>query len=118
MRFADGWKIALLAATFAVTGCDDEEEEDRATTILGLSADATAGMAVFQSKGCNTESCHGADGVSGEAPDLTVQVPAASDEQILDSLLNGKGSMPAQASLLTDQEFADVLAYLNENFSG
>jgi mono/diheme cytochrome c family protein len=126
MRFADGLKVLVLAGVFAVTGCDSgggssdgsgggSGGADRAATILGLTGDAAAGETVFMDNLCSSAACHGPDGTSGTAPALTEQVPAASDEQIVNSLLNGKGDMTPQ-SALSDQELADVLAYVNANF--
>ncbi len=82
-------------------------------TILGLTGDATAGEMVFSDNACSVVGCHGPDGTVDNP--LGPLVMAASDEQIVDTFLNGKGSMPAQSSL-SDQELADVLAWLNANF--
>ena len=49
------------------------------------------------------------------ASNLAELVPASDDAMIVNTFLNGKGSMPAQ-SALSDQELADVLAYVNANF--
>ncbi len=118
---------ALLFAGSLVlaTGCDGEEDDgggggtggdDRTATILGLEGDAAAGGMVFSSGACATPACHGPDGTSGMAsPTLDTSIPSASDMQIVNSLLNGKGSMPAQSNL-TDQQLADVLAYVTDTF--
>lgn len=115
----------FLAGSLALaTGCDGGGEDggdggsggdDRASVILGLDGDAAAGANVFSTAGCNIEACHGADGETGSAPSLSSLVSAAMDDRLVDSLLNGRGSMPAQSSL-SDQQLADVLAYLNEDF--
>lgn len=49
------------------------------------------------------------------SPTLDTSVPSASDMQLVNSLLNGKGSMPAQSNL-TDQQLADILAYVTDTF--
>ncbi|MCR9162197.1 MAG: c-type cytochrome [Nannocystaceae bacterium] len=116
----------LFAGSLAfAAGCDGEEDdggaggtdgEDRAATILSLEGDASAGAMVFSAGACATAGCHGPDGVSGMAsPSLDASVPSATDTQIVNSLLNGKGSMPAQSNL-SDQELADVLAYVTDTF--
>lgn len=116
----------LFAGALALaTGCDGDEEdtggggtggEDRAATILGLEGDAASGETLFASSGCNIMSCHGADGLSGAAmPPLSSSVAAASDEQIVTTFLEGKGTMPAHSNL-SDQQLADLLAYVTETF--
>ena len=119
---------ALLFAGSLVlaTGCDGDDDDggggdgtggsDRAATILGLNGDAASGEALFSAGACATPACHGADGVSGSAtPSLGDSVPNASDEQIVNTFLNGKGSMPPQSNL-SDQELADLLAYVSNTF--
>jgi|GEM_PF-1245817 len=119
----------LLAGSLALaTGCDDGGDDgggdggsggdDRAATILGLTGDAAAGGQLFAGGSCATDACHGADGISGSAmPSLEMSVPDTDDATIVDSLLNGKGGMPSQASL-SDQQLADVLAYVSDTFGG
>ena len=129
MKFADGLKSFILLGVLAAAGaCDDGGEEesetsagetgsgDRKANILMLDGTASAGMAVFSSETCATEACHGADGNSGMAENLSERVPALSDDQIVDVLLEGSGTMPPQTHL-SDQQLADVLAWLNETFA-
>lgn len=130
MRILASLSTVLLGAALLCTGCDSDEDEttstgdgstggggDRTATILGLSPDPAAGDAVF-SGGCGVAACHGADGDSGPtAMPLSTRIPALSDEMIVGILLNGQGGMPPQDSR-SDQELADVVAYLNETFSG
>lgn len=117
----------LFAGALALaTGCDGDDDdggadggtggEDRAATILGLSGDAASGQSLFSAGACATPACHGADGVSGSAtPSLGDSIPMTSDEQIVNTLLNGKGSMPPQSNM-SDQELADLLAYVSDTF--
>jgi mono/diheme cytochrome c family protein len=81
----------------------------------GLVGDATNGEQVYTDT-CAV--CHGADGKlgSGGAADLTVEVPAQTDDQLTNVILNGYGDMAAQD--VTDQEAADCVAYLRETFGG
>ena len=116
----------FLAGSLALaTGCDGGGSgsgsggtggNDRASAILGLAGDAAAGQTLFMSSTCGTASCHGSDGMSGAAtPALSMSVPNASDEQIVSTFLNGKGSMPTQSNL-SDQQLADLLAYVTDAF--
>lgn len=117
--------LLFVGSLVLATGCDGEEDDggdggtgggDRAATILGLEGDASAGATLFSSGACATPACHGPDGMSGMAsPTLDTSVPSASDMQLVNSLLNGKGSMPAQSNL-TDQQLADILAYVTDTF--
>jgi len=120
MQVRKRFVLVLVAVSLVSSGCDDGGEgpaNDRAATILALSANATAGATVFANHDCSTPACHGDDGDSGMAgaPMLSAIVPSRTDRQMLDSLLNGKGGMPSQGAL-ADQELADALAWLDEEF--
>lgn len=82
--------------------------------ILDLTGDAARGQSIFGSMMCSDAACHGADGNSGTAPRLSTLVPSRTDDQIIDSVLDGKAGMPPQD--LDDQQMADVLAWLRETF--
>lgn len=75
--------------------------------------DATAGAEVFSTV-CAV--CHGDNGTGGSGPSL--QDPQYADEQLVtDQVENGGGGMPAYGDQLSDQEVADVVAYVNEDLS-
>jgi len=105
---------AGLAASLAI-GCGDENgsENPRVETILALDGDATAGSTEYASR-CGNDLCHGMDGVSGPAPNMTVTVPERSDASLVTIMLEGIGSMAALD--VTDREAADILAYLRQTF--
>jgi cytochrome c551 len=124
MQLTDVSKIFALTTVLALGACDDDEDDgggsgtdggDRTAAILGLDGNASAGQSVFANNLCSNAICHGTDGTNGDAPSLAEQVAAGSDQQLVTSLLNGKGDMPTQGAL-SDQELADVLAWLNETF--
>lgn len=95
------------------TGCDGGGGDPQFADILALEGDAMAGGTVF-ANACGDSICHGSDGVSGPAADLTVEVPVRTETELLDVMLNGSGDMlPLN---LTDQQAADVLAYITETF--
>jgi hypothetical protein len=54
--------------------------------------------------------CHGADGDSGYAPDLSVRVPAMTEAAIIAIVQSGRGGMPSIYADATDA--ADVTAYV------
>ena len=79
--------------------------------------DAAAGAAVFESAGCG--SCHvlAAAGTSGTVgPNLDETQPSA--ENTYEQILNGGGGMPPFKDQLSEQQIADVTAYVVESTSG
>lgn len=104
----------LLTSTLACDSGDDGGGGDDNAAIKALTGDAANGQAVFTAGACATSGCHGADGNSGTAPALDSVVSSRTDDQLIDSVLDGKGSMPPND--LTDQEMADVLAWLRSSF--
>ncbi len=99
-----GW--AALGLVMGCTGSEGSRVDD----VLALDGDATNGADVF---GDTCAVCHGDDGSGGSGPDLTGQ---DSLETVISSVLNGNGSMPAFDGDLTDQEIADVAAYVTGGF--
>ena len=78
----------------------------------GAKGDAAAGKAVFTSAGC--VSCHtladaGATGTVG--PNLDDSKPSA--DLVVERVTLGKGVMPSFKGNLTDQQIADVAAYVS-----
>ena len=118
-------RFTLLAFTLAFTaacgdkdtatdsgGGDSGDSNSEVDAILALTGDATAGGTTF----ANTcAACHGADGASGYAANLVEEIPSKDDAFIVNIIINGDGGgMPAQD--LSDQEVADVLAYVRATF--
>jgi cytochrome c oxidase subunit 1 len=109
-----------LAAAFALggflvgraTGDDDSPGGTGSQpTTTAVSGDAAAGAAVFESAacgGCHAFAAAGATGAVG--PDLTAtELGAAAIRAIVTS---GRGGMPAFGDKLSEQEIADVAAYV------
>lgn len=92
-----------------LSGCSFNERVD---AILELTGDTAAGQVLWT---LDCESCHAADGTGNDlGPGLLGELHHG-EKQILTWILDGKadGEMPAFGSY-TDQEAADVLAYLYE----
>jgi mono/diheme cytochrome c family protein len=113
-------RFTLLAFTLAFTvACGDKDTgtggdsgASEVDAILALTGDATAGATTF---GNVCAGCHGADGASGYAANLVEEIPSKDDAFIVNIIINGDGGgMPAQD--LSDQEVADVLAYVRATF--
>ena len=98
----------------ATTPEEEPTEDPEETTSSG---DAAAGESVFASAGCGA--CHtleaaGASG--GVGPNLDESQPDA--VLVEDRVRNGAGAMPAFEGQLTDEQIADVTAYVVESTSG
>lgn len=103
-------KMPLLVMALGLMACNDKGDDTAgAGDIVG---DAAAGATVYNA---TCAACHGADGNVNEAK-LTEEIPALTDDEIEDVILNGYDEMPPQG--LTEQEVADVIAYLRETFPG
>ena len=111
------FSLALLAA-----GCYSSPSSapappppQPATTAQASSGgNAEAGKAVFLSAGC--AGCHalaaaGATGTVG--PSLDERKP--SFDRVVDGVTNGKGVMPPFVGQLSDQQIANVAAFVSEN---
>ncbi len=116
-------KPFALACTLALAftlGCDSGDDDDggddetgggdRVSTILGLTGDAAAGQAPYAAN-CGIDSCHGADGTASMSTNST-DITGASAMAMATSSIDGVlPNMPSQ-SFLSDQELADIIAYV------
>jgi mono/diheme cytochrome c family protein len=123
--------LALLALATGLAGCGGEEEvtptpetiigtlpeqttaEEPASTVEG---DASNGAQIFASAGCG--GCHTleAAGSSGSVgPNLDDSQPDVA--LTTDRVTNGQGAMPSFSDSLSEQEIADVAAYVVESTS-
>ena len=101
--------VTMLAALIAV-GCatKDTDGNDTGTEESGEEVDGPALFAL------NCSGCHGADGATGSAPDLTVSVPSLSDSELMQILENGTGGMAAPS--LNSAEEDGLFLYLRDRF--
>jgi cytochrome c6 len=108
---------AHAAATVTETQAETQTEPSGTTTEPGAGGDAEQGKAVFASAGCG--GCHtlqdaGSSGTVG--PNLDEST--ASVEQVQEQVRNGGGAMPAFADRLSDDEIANVAAYVVDARAG
>ncbi|NVB43163.1 cytochrome c [Pseudenhygromyxa sp. WMMC2535] len=96
-------------------GSCNAEQSARVDDVLSLTADGGGNGAIVYASTCGSSGCHGVDGMSGPAPSLVDEIPEYDDEALGCLLLTGYGNMASQASL-SDQELADVIAYVESTF--
>ena len=109
----DNLRQLMLSEVAHFARVDGGPIEVRAAAIMALSGVDVAGADTFSN---NCTACHGFDGLGGSVgPSLQGRVPGLGDADVVDTLLNGKGGMPSWAHL-SDQELADLRAYLRETF--
>lgn len=100
--------FALLLTPLAACGGAMNE---RAADIAALDGDATAGGDLYQT---NCSACHGADGQgTSQGPNIVEEVAEHSDESTISTILNGEDEMPAFEDTFTDEEAADLVAFLH-----
>jgi cytochrome c553 len=85
---------------------DDDDTTDPIQSILGLTGDSGAGMSVYD---VNCAACHLADGSGSTGPTLQQAIAL---EEIVEVVYFGEGIMSAYGQVLTEQEIADVAAYV------
>lgn len=109
--------IAIVIALLARRGGKEPSKETDAQ--LGLNAQQAAGRAIFNA---DCAACHYAYSSSGsKGPGLKGLfrkkfLPSglpANDRFVEQTIVNGRGMMPAQGAVLTDQQLADLMAYLH-----
>lgn len=109
----------LILSALLMSGCAAELDEyagggshlasgDASGTsgVSSATGDTSAGAALYAD---NCASCHGSAGGGGSAPNIAGISDSAG---VIDTILYGTSGMPGFASSLTDQEIADILAYL------
>lgn len=70
---------------------------------------AARGRGVYEH---NCQPCHGAEGVGGVGPKLAKNQILKRDDLFWETVLQGRGPMPAWGSVLSHQDIADILAWL------
>jgi cytochrome c oxidase cbb3-type subunit 3 len=70
---------------------------------------ATRGAGVFEH---NCQACHGAGAVGGMGPKLVKNPILKHEESFWETIVHGRGSMPAWGAVLSHQDIADIYAWL------
>lgn len=118
--------ILVSAVGLLVAGCGGDEEATATETTPtettapggGESGEAIAGKEVFLGSagcaGCHTLADAGSTGTIG--PNLDDAMP--SEELVVERVTNGLGAMPSFKGELTEQQIADVAAYVSQAAGG
>ncbi len=87
--------------------------------ILGREGDVEAGEAVFrgatETQTCTD--CHGEQGQGGFGPKLEALFAQKTEWELLYTVIEGRGSMPAWGETLTDEQLSDLMAFLSSSFA-
>ena len=67
--------------------------------------------------GDNCAACHGADGGGGSGPKLAGVQAYANPDVVVEQIRDGGGGMPAFGDQLSEQELADVSAFVVEDLA-
>jgi mono/diheme cytochrome c family protein len=95
---------------------EGEEGGEESAEAGGGAPDAEAGKEVF-AENCST--CHGATGHGGNGgPDLTTVPKAKEQKGAEEQVTDGGGGMPPFKGVLSEEEIADVAAYVVEDIVG
>src|SRR5262249_32137908 len=82
------------------------QETMEASTYTGV---ARRGASLYSH---NCQACHGAEGVGGVGPKLAKNQILTREDLFWETVLHGRGQMPAWGSVLNQQEIADIHAWL------
>jgi mono/diheme cytochrome c family protein len=112
--------IALAALAFLAISCGcKDDNSSKSDAELGLNAPQASGRHIYQQ---TCAPCHDAHSIPGEnGPSLTglfkrTFLPSglpANERFVRQTILNGRGMMPAAGSSLTRQQLDDLVAYLH-----
>ena len=95
-----------MLVVFFAFGCASE----KANTIADLEGDATSGATLYAA---HCKACHGEDASSGSVNKNIVEELSHGDANVIQIILYGEDSMPAFENTLSDQDIADIVAYLH-----
>ena len=108
-----GAEGVVSPAPVTVVGSLPQAAAEPVTPAFKLKGDPTAGAKIFQSAGC--VGCHtlaAAHATGTVGPNLDTVTPKPDYRLVTARVTNGKGVMPSFKGQLTDQQLADVAAFV------
>jgi cytochrome c6 len=103
-------RLALKCVAFTpfalVAACGGNPD---AATIAALSGDSANGKTLYEN---NCQVCHGPNGKTGTANKDIVHEAKDETTEAISTILDGDGTMPSWRAQLTNQQVADIIAYL------
>jgi mono/diheme cytochrome c family protein len=112
--------ITLAVAATLLAGCGDDSGGSggsgggKPPQQVVDAGDAAKGKQVFAD---NCAACHGGDGGGGTGPQLRGQDQYTDAETVVDQVRGGGGGMPAFGDRLSEQELADVSAFVTKDLA-
>jgi cytochrome c551 len=120
--------LALTATVFlalgAAAGCGGDDDDgggggnggapEQSPQQVVAAGDAARGKEVYAQ---NCAACHGEDGGGGTGPKLEGEEAYTNADVVVDQIRDGGGGMPAFADRLSEQELADVSAFVTKDLA-
>ncbi|MBX2797921.1 MAG: cytochrome c [Myxococcales bacterium] len=89
------------------------ESGDRVQRVGDIEGDPTFGRQVYADQ---CQACHREDGITGLGPDLPGYVSGAAPIDVINIVIEGQGRMTAMGTAMNDQQIADLVAWLFEEW--
>lgn len=110
--------VVLALAAFVVAGCGPDRAHE-ADAQLGLNTEQSAGRAIFNERCASCHYPYSSSSLHGPGLDKLYRkkyLPSglpANDRFVMQTIVSGRGMMPAAASPLSDEQLRDLIAYLH-----
>ena len=100
---------AVLASSLLAVACGSSASQADIDAVTALTGSAAAGESVFTT---NCKVCHGDDAKSGTAKRDLPDAAKSETDKAISTILTGEDEMQSFKGVLTNQQIADVIAYL------
>ena len=101
--------LALALSPALLIGCGSSADPADVDAVKALTGNAEAGQGLFTA---NCKVCHGDDAKSGTAKENLPSVADNAPDEVIEKMLTGVDEMPSFKGTLSNQQMADILAYL------
>jgi mono/diheme cytochrome c family protein len=113
-----GAVLLMLTASLVAAGCGDSRAGE-SDAQLGLNAEQSAGRAIFDQRCAQCHYPYSSSSLHGPGLDKLFRnkyLPSgmpANDRFVTQTILSGRGMMPAVGNSLSDEELRELIAYLH-----